>query len=106
MKVTERIDRVLKEREDHGLRNLGTGFRGGVATTTDKYEKALAQQAGKDESVKKLVKEVQSSLERCSELAAKDPEILKAFLKLVKATVNSDVLKIAAHYVENTKKED
>ena len=81
------------------VRNVGTtALRGNVASTGGRYEKALQQQADKGVDSKKFVKEIQTAIVRGAKMLADRPDELEEFLKLVKSTVNSDLLKIAAYY--------
>jgi len=81
------------------VRNVGTtALRGNVASTGDRYGRALQQQADKGVDSKKFVKEIQTAIVRGAEMLSDRPDELEEFLKLVKSTVNSDLLKIAAYY--------
>jgi hypothetical protein len=73
----------------------GTQYRGNVATTGQRYEKALQTQ---EADPKRLVREVQKTIVNSAKALAENPDALSQYLRLVKATVNHDILQIAKHF--------
>jgi len=90
---------VATSDEGPQVRNVGTtGYRGTVASTNNRYQKALS---GQKADPKKYIKEVQKIIVMgAKELAAdtNNPELLTKYLKLLKMTINADLLKIAQYY--------
>ena len=92
---------------DPRVRNVGTTkLRGNVATTSDRYTKALEKQTQKGVDPRKLVKEVQTAIVNNAKLLADNPEKLEQFLKILKMTINPDLLKIAAFYRKKGNQEE
>lgn len=103
--LTEDPD-IMCEAEGPRVRNLGTALRGMVATQGKKYGNALEKAVSGGTDVKKLVKEVQSAIVNGAKLLANDPEELETFLKTLKQTINSDLVKIAAYYRKQQDKQE
>ena len=78
------------------VKNVGTtGYRGTVASTNARYQNALANQKA---DPKKFIKEVQKIIVTGAKELATNPDQLSKYLKLLKITINADLLKIAAYY--------
>lgn len=87
---------VATSDEGPQVRNVGTtGYRGTVASTNNRYQKALS---GQQADPKKYIKEVQKIIVMGAKELAADPKLLTKYLKLLKMTVNADLLKIAQYY--------
>lgn len=75
-----RLSDILAERAADGpsVRNLGTGFRGNVATTGGRYQKSIEREAEKGidtTDTKRLAKEVQAAVIRGADALDNSPII-------------------------------